>query len=154
MNETTAEAFTRIDASPDKVWHVLTDASAWPKFFMGVHLETDWKVGSPVRMTGEFEGKKFEDKGEILAIEPAKLISFSHFSGMSGQPDVPENYHVVTFKLSPSGGGTEVALTQSNLKGGITDADRKHRTEYEKNWQMVLQGLADATGKFAHRKSA
>jgi uncharacterized protein YndB with AHSA1/START domain len=120
---------------------------------MGVHLEVDWKVGSPMRMTGEFKGKKFEDKGEILAIETAKRLSFSHFSSMSGQPDAPENYHVVTFKLSPSGAGTEVVLTQSNLKGGVTDADKKHRAEYEKNWQAVLKGLADATGKSSHGDS-
>ncbi len=154
MHETTAEASTRIDATPNQVWQVLTNASEWRTFFMGVHLETDWKVGSPVRMTGEFKGKSFEDKGEILAIEPAKCLSFSHFSGVSGQPDAPENYHVVTFELAPSDAGTEVVLTQSNLKGGVTDADEKHRAEYEKNWQTVLKGLGDAAEKFAHGTNA
>lgn len=44
MNEKTAEASAHIEASPNQVWQVLTNAGAWKKFFMGVHLETEWKV--------------------------------------------------------------------------------------------------------------
>ena len=34
-------------------------------------------------------------------------------------------------------------LTQSNLIGGITQADRDNRADYEKNWSTVLKGLKD-----------
>jgi len=40
-----------------------------------------------------------------------------------------------------TGGGTKVTLEQSNLNGKVTDADRKSRGEYEKNWSNTLKGL-------------
>jgi hypothetical protein len=108
-------------------------------------------------MTGEYDGKSFEDKGEILAIEPAKRLCFSHFggtSGTSGKPDGPENYHVVTITLNSKGAGTEAVFAQSNPEGGVIDADRQHRADYEKNWQTVLKSLGEATEKFVHGEAA
>jgi hypothetical protein len=61
---------------------------------------------------------------------------------MSGGRDAPENYHVVTFELTPQGDETAVTLTQSNLTGGVKPSDREHRADYEKNWRAVLDGLA------------
>jgi uncharacterized protein YndB with AHSA1/START domain len=97
-------------------------------------------------MRGEFKGQAYEDKGEILASEPEKRLEFSHWSPMSGEPDVPENYHVVTFDLVPerSGIATTVSLTQSNLTGGVKPSDRENRADYEKNWSTVLDGLEKA----------
>ena len=105
-------------------------------------MESDWEVGHPILMKGEFKGKKYADKGCIIAVDPRRRLSFSHWSAMSGKADVPENYHVVSFQLSPHGRQTEVTLTQSNLIGGATAADIQHRAEYEKNWASVLDGLA------------
>ena len=36
-----------------------------------------------------------------------------------------------------------MTLRQSNLTGGVTDADREHRSEYEENWATTLRGLKD-----------
>jgi hypothetical protein len=62
---------------------------------------------------------------------------------MSGQADAPENYHIVTFDLSPKGAGTTVVLTQANLAGGTSASDVAHRADYERNWSTVLGGLAE-----------
>ena len=61
---------------------------------------------------------------------------------MSGTPDTPANYHVVTFDLAPQGVATLVTLSQANLTGGVTASDKTHRADYEKNWSTVLDGLA------------
>lgn len=58
----------------------------------------------------------------------------THWSPLSGLPDSPENYHLVTYELWPSGGGTRVTLTQENLTGVSAAQSRK-------NWQPVLDGL-------------
>jgi len=61
---------------------------------------------------------------------------------LSGADDAPENYHVVRVALDDAtDGGTKVTLEQSNLTGGVTEADRKSRGEYEKNWSATLKGL-------------
>ena len=142
MNELTAQVNKTIHASAIQVWSAITTPATLKKFFFGADVETDWSIGSPIRMKGDFKGKKYEDKGEILAVEPQQRLSFSHWSALSGQADTPENYHVVTFDLTPEGEETKVTLSQSNLTGGATPSDVAHRAEYEKNWTMVLDGLA------------
>lgn len=137
----TAEVSTTIDAPADKVWAALTDPSAIEQYFMGAKVKTDWKVGSPITWTGEWNGKQFQDKGEIMAFDANKQLSFSHWSPLTGAPDTPNNYHAVTITLQKAGAGTRIDLAQANLNGKVTDADRKSRADFEKNWSGVLEGL-------------
>ena len=142
MNEATAQVEKRIHAPAPKVWAALTKPASLKKFFFGADVETDWAIGGPIRMKGEFRGKKYEDKGSVIEVEPLRTLSFSHWSPTSGTKDAPENYHVVSFELEPYGNETQVTITQSNLIGGATASDIEHRAEYEKNWTGVLEGLA------------
>jgi uncharacterized protein YndB with AHSA1/START domain len=143
MSATTAEVSKTIDnATPASVWAALTDPAKLKQFFFGADVKSTWRLGSPITMKGEFNGKPYEDKGEIMDSEPGKLLSFSHWSALSGAADAPENYHLVTIELSPDQTGTKVTIRQSNLIGGAKPADTQQRSEYEKNWSMVLDGLA------------
>ena len=142
MNEATAQVSKTIAAPPAEIWRALTSPEKLKKYFFGADVESSWRVGDPIHMRGEFKGKSYEDKGEILAAESGKRLAFSHWSALSGAADRPENYHVVTFDLAPNRDGTTVSLTQSNLTGGVKPADRENRAEYEKNWRSVLDGLA------------
>ena len=80
-------------------------------------------------------GKKYEDKGEILEIVPEKELKYSHFSPLSGQPDKPENYHTVTITLKEAKNKTGVSLTQDKNK------TEKTKDETEKNWNTMLESL-------------
>lgn len=142
MREITAQVEKTIQAAAPGIWTALTTPASLKQFFFGADVETDWKVGSPIRMRGEYKGKKYEDKGEVLVFEAQRELSFSHWSALSGQADVPENYHVVRFTLAPAGTATKVVLSQANLVGGAKASDIEHRAEYEKNWAAVLDGLA------------
>ena len=144
MSEPTAQVSRVVAAPADEVWTALTTPETVKRFFMGADVTSDFRVGSPIRFKGEFKGKSYEDKGEILEAEPRRRLSFSHYSAMSGAPDAPENYHVVTFELQPDRDSTKVTLTQSNLKGGVKPSDVEHRQDYEKNWAGVLDGLNQA----------
>ena len=141
-SEITAEASRLVAAAPEEVWRALTTPASLKAFFFGADVESNWRAGDPIRMRGEFNGAKYEDKGEILTAEVGKRLAFSHWSALSGTADSPENYHVVTFELTPDPAGTSVRLTQSNLTGGVKPSDRENRAEYEKNWRGVLDGLA------------
>ena len=144
MTEPTAQVSRTLHAPVDQVWRVLTDPRAVGSLFMGSTVESDFHVGKPITFKGEFKGKAYEDKGEILSAEECRRLSFSHYSGMSGAPDTPENYHVVTFDLRPEAEGTRVTLTQSNLTGGVRQSDIEHKADYEKTWSAVLDGLDKA----------
>jgi uncharacterized protein YndB with AHSA1/START domain len=144
MNQATAKVSRMIEAPVEEVWEAITTPEMVQAFFMGAEVDSDFQVGSPIRFRGKFKGQAYEDKGQILEAEPEKKLSFSHYSPMSGAPDAPENYHVVTYELTPEGQQTRVTLTQSNLKGGVRRSDTEHRAEYEKNWAGVLAGLSKA----------
>ncbi|NUP60247.1 MAG: ATPase [Pseudarthrobacter sp.] len=109
-----ATSTTTIEAPPARVWEVITDPAAVRKFMFGAEVRTDWKVGSPITWQGEWEGKPFQDKGEIKGVEPGRKLVYTHFSPMSGQEDKPENYHTLEWTLEDHDGGTRLTLAQDN----------------------------------------
>jgi uncharacterized protein YndB with AHSA1/START domain len=130
-----ANATTSIEATKSKVWEALVTPDAIKQYMFGADVESDWSKGSEITWTGEMKGKKYEDKGVILEIEPKKTLQYTHFSPLSGKPDKPENYHTVAINLSGNGNKTEVSLSQDN------NPDEKARAESEKNWGAMLGGL-------------
>ena len=142
MPETTARATVEIHAPRAQVWKALTDPDQIRTYFMGnADVQTTWKVGDPILFRGVWNGKEFEDKGEIVTFEPERELAYSHFSPMMGKPDTPENYHLVDITLDGAADATTVTLEQSNLTGGVTDEDRASREQFEQNWQEMLDGL-------------
>ncbi len=138
MSDHLAKATTTIEASPDAVWAVLTDSSRVPEYMLGSTIQTDWKAGSAIIWSGEWEGKNFQDHGTILDAEPGRLLRVTHFSPLSGQEDRPENYHTVTFELQPDGDGTNLVVTQDN---NPTIESMEHS---ERNWRTVAEALKEA----------
>jgi uncharacterized protein YndB with AHSA1/START domain len=61
-----AKAKTTIHAPISKVWQALVNPEIIKQYLFNTDVISDWKVGSPVTYKGEWEGKAFEDKGEIL----------------------------------------------------------------------------------------
>ena len=135
----TAQVSRLIPAKAQDVWETLTSRAGMKAYMMGADVQTDWKVGSPITMKGEFNGKAYEDRGEVRSFEPEKRFSYTHVSSA-----VPDAEHLVTFELEPKGEATEVVITQANADGRVTDADREHRAQYEKTWAMMLEGVEKA----------
>lgn len=131
----TAKQSITIVAPRSKVWEALTKPELVKKYFFGTTVESTWKKGDPIRFTGEWDGKKYEDKGKILDIEKDKLLKYSYFSSWSGKPDVPENYHNVTYTLNDIPGGTEFVVEQEGLE---TEDAAEHT---EKNWASIMEDL-------------
>jgi uncharacterized protein YndB with AHSA1/START domain len=131
----TAAASTTINAPASRVWEALTKPELIKKYMFGTDVISDWKVGSPIVYKGDWQGKPFEDKGQILAFEPEKLLVSTHWSPLSGVPDLPENYHTVTYRLSESDGKTEVTIHQDK------NASEEEKADSEANWKAILDGL-------------
>jgi len=130
-----ATASTIINAPASKVWDAITRPELIKKYLFDTDVISDWKVGSPILYRGEWQGKAFEDKGEILEIEPKKRLVSTHWSPLSGVPDLPENYHKVTYELSENDGATEVTILQDH------NASEEEKTHSEANWKAVLDGM-------------
>lgn len=133
----TGHASIEINAEPAHVWDALTNPKKIKEYFFGTHAETDWTVGSDIIFTGEYEGKKYKDKGTILTNDPHHLLQYTYWSSMGGVEDKAENYVIVTYKLTGKGASTLVEVTQENIP------DQKSRKHSEENWTKVLEGLKD-----------
>jgi uncharacterized protein YndB with AHSA1/START domain len=144
MSRTVAQVSKTIDATTDDVWRALTIPETLKTYFMGSEVESDWKVGHPIRFRGSYQGKAYEDHGEIRSFDEGRRLAFSHFSPSSGEKDVRENYNLITIDLEPAGAKTKVTLTQAKLEGQPKPSDLKQKDEYAKNWSVVLDGLSGA----------
>jgi uncharacterized protein YndB with AHSA1/START domain len=137
MADHVATAEIEISASPEQVWTALTDREQIKKFMFGSEVETDWRPGSPIVWKGVFEGKEYADKGEILEVEPGRRLRVTHFSPLSGQPDVPENYHTLAYELEKRGSVTHVSLSQDN---NATEEQAEHSAGM---WAKMLTDLKE-----------
>jgi uncharacterized protein YndB with AHSA1/START domain len=131
-----------IDAPRAKVWDALTKPDKVKQYMHGTDVSTDWKEGSPISWKGEWKGKSYEDKGQILEVEPQKRLSYTHWSPMGGTEDKPENYHTVTYELKGHDGRTTLTLKQDN--NATQDEANKMA---EDNWGPVLNGLKETAEK-------
>jgi uncharacterized protein YndB with AHSA1/START domain len=126
-----------IAVAPMLVWRALTDRETIKKYFFGTEAISDWQTGSTLTFRGEWEGKSYEDKGNIQVAVPGKLLVYDYWSAFSGLEDTPENYSLVSYTLDRSGDGTLVSLTQRGFSG---DEAMAHA---DGGWTMVLQNLKE-----------
>ena len=90
-----------IDAGPSIVWKALTAPEIIKEYLFGTETITDWKVGSEVIFQGEFDGKKYLDRGVVKENVENELLTYSYWSSFSGSEDKPENYSLITYTLTP-----------------------------------------------------
>jgi uncharacterized protein YndB with AHSA1/START domain len=133
-----ALASATIAASPEAVWDALTNPDQIKKFFLGTNVETTWEVGSRITFSGEWQGKQYKDHGEILDFEPPRRLRISHYSPLSGKPDIPENYHTVEYRVEDDrDGASRVTIIQAN------NSSEGEAVESEKTWRLVLGNLKE-----------
>lgn len=137
MAEHVARAETEISASPDQVWDALTDPEAIAAFMFGSRVETDWQVGSPISWTGEYDGKSFTDKGEILQADAPERLRMTHYSAMSGLPDEPESYHTLDYRLAPTDAGSRLTLDQDG------NDSEEQADQFAATWQTMLDQVKE-----------
>jgi uncharacterized protein YndB with AHSA1/START domain len=125
-----------IHASTSAVWNALTDPTLVKQYLFGATIRAEWRVGGAITWTGEWQGARYEDKGQILELEPGSLLVTTYWSSMSGTPDVPANYKTVRYELHAVPEGTRLTITQDNNR---TEMEADHA---ETNWQRVMEGLA------------
>jgi uncharacterized protein YndB with AHSA1/START domain len=124
-----------INALPAQVWDRLTDPDCIRKFLFNAEINTDWKQGSPIEFRGNWKGRDYMGKGEILSVEKDTLLEYSYYSNLSGQPDTPDNYCHVIYTLVQRDNQTVLSVTQTNV---ISQDEHAQVSEY---WQMVLDKI-------------
>lgn len=101
----------------------------------GAQVETDWQEGSSITWKGEYEGKPYEDKGQILEVMPGQRLGVTHYSPLSGQDDVPESYRTVSCMIGAGDGRAHLVVSRDG-SGSEDEAQRSREM-----WQEMLDGL-------------
>lgn len=126
-----------IHTDANRVWKVLTDTDLVSEWMMGARVKSTWQPGSPITWSGEYNGKGYEDKGEVIEVKPGSRLVHTHFSAMSGVEDTPENYHRVAWHVDQDGSSTKLTLTQN----GASSA--KEAEQFKESWRTMLDRLRE-----------
>lgn len=135
-----ATKIVHVEASPEDVWHALTDARCIESWMSpeALAVETSWEVGSPIVFRGVLHGKiRFENIGTIQVFEPGRVLRYTHWSSLSRRvlADVPENHVSLTFALFLDHDGTRLELTLGNMRDDVV------RGHMDFHWDMTLPVL-------------
>ena len=141
-------ASTLVNAPASKVWDALTNPDMIRQYLLGTQVTSDWQVGSPIVYRGEWQGRAYEDKGQVLQAEPGKRLVTTFWSSMAGLEDIPENYKTIIYELTPQGGG-EPALVPvgAAVANAIFDASGARLYEMPMTSRRVKEALAAAGRK-------
>ena len=115
-----------MNTTPEKLWVTLTTSEFTRKYWGGLDIESDWKVGSPVKMAVPWDGKLIEMAGTVLKSEQPKILSYTGIGGADSS---------ITFEIiqvSP----LEIRLNITHE--GFSD---KARTSLSEGWYAILSSL-------------
>ena len=139
-NTLTVEETITINATPAKVWKVLTSPEYTKQYMVGCAAESDWKAGSPLLWKLEHEGKEIVCvKGDIVQSDPAKYLEYTVIApGMEGVPDIPANYLTVKYTLTPENGQTVLSVWQGDFAKVAMGDVRYQHTVSDGGWMDTL----------------
>jgi uncharacterized protein YndB with AHSA1/START domain len=113
----------RLHTSKEKVWDTLTRPELVKRWQFGSDLITNWEVGSPIRFRSEWDGKVFEQWGQVLEFRPAELLKYSLFAPSPELEDKPENYFIMTYVLTTENGKTKLEIIQDDNRPNAKQED-------------------------------
>jgi uncharacterized protein YndB with AHSA1/START domain len=135
MRDIDTTATVTIDAPAERVWEAITTPALIKEWFFGVDTEAEWRPGGTLVHRGTYQGKPYEDKGEIVEIDPPTTLVHTHWSPATGLPDQPEHYQRVTWSLDEHDAITELTVSERNLPSEDAKAIS------DQSWSMVLGNL-------------
>jgi len=132
-----------INSDAPTIWAALTDLKTMKQWMgepgMEIEIYTDWEINGPVVIRG-FHHTEFENRGVVLCFEPNKLLKYTHLSSLSGFEDIPENYSIIEFRLTPLQDRTELSVVVSNFP---TETIFRHLEFYWNATTTVIKDLIE-----------
>jgi uncharacterized protein YndB with AHSA1/START domain len=125
-----------IKATPERVWHAITDPAMRRRFSFGVTVESEWTPGSTYRaITGEetvAPGMTISE-GENLEVDPPHRL-VQTFRALWGDDVRGEGTSRVTWELEPVGDSCRLRVIHDELREGANE-------QLFGGWPMILSGM-------------
>jgi uncharacterized protein YndB with AHSA1/START domain len=123
---------TYIRTTPQKLWEALTKPEFTRQYFFGVTMDSDWKAGSPWKMT-QTDGS-ISDAGEVIESDPPKHLVLkwrNEFPNLR-----PEGFTRCAFDISAEGDLTKLQVVHE------ADMDNsKTIAAVSDGWPKILSSL-------------
>ncbi len=136
MTATAAPTFVHavyIRATPEAIWRAITESDFTARYYYGSAIETDWRPGSPYRMTIDGE---LQIEGRIVEVDPPRrLVETFHAVWDEGvAADAPTT---VTWEIDDAMPGVcKVTVIHDGLVGGSSTLE-----QVSGGWPYILSGL-------------
>jgi uncharacterized protein YndB with AHSA1/START domain len=119
-----------IKATPEKLWHAITDTQMRRKWNFGALVTSDWKKGSRIEGRG---GEFLLFEGEVLEIDPPRKLVQS-FHAMWGDDVKAEGPSRITWEITQVRDSCRLLVTHSGLRPGANE-------QLYGGWPMALSGI-------------
>ena len=106
---------------------------------MDLGVETDWKIGSPMVVSG-IHHERFQNTGVVMEFKEMERLSYTHLSSLSRLPEEARNFTTLAFSLAPQGDATSLTLT---VTGFPTVGIFKHLQLYWTGTLSILKRFAE-----------
>lgn len=124
---------TFIRTTPKKLWTALTSPNFMKQYWFDMHLESDWKAGSPWRMV--FPDGKTADAGEVLEAVPPKRLVLKWRN--EWKPELKaEGFSRCTIELEPKGPAVKLTITHT-----MDRPDSKFIGAVSGGWPQIMSNL-------------
>ena len=131
---------TIIKTTPEKLWAALTDPQFSRHYWLGVSVESDWKVGSTMAL--RWADGSISDEGIVLKSEPPRLLSYTfkhlRFEEMQGEKPSRVTFEIEPLANNPALKGDAVRLTVTH---DDFETESKLFPKISQGWPTVLSGL-------------
>jgi len=124
---------TYIRTTPEKLWAALTTSEFMKKYWFGMNIETDWKVGSPWKLI--FPDGRIADAGEIVEFDRPRRIVLKWRNQF--RPELSaEGSARCSIELLPQDGAVKLTISHT-----IERADSKLIEAVSGGWPRILSNL-------------
>ncbi|TCO61000.1 ArsR/SmtB family transcription factor [Actinocrispum wychmicini] len=145
---------TYIRTTPEQLWRALTEPAFTRRYWGGVALESDWRVGSPVRVQNSPDEEFADVDQKVLVADPYRTLSYTwhnyqpEHAPMFGWSAAElaerqrERRSTVTFELEPAGDTVKLTVTHDGFQEGSAMMEAvSGKLDFSGGWPQILAGL-------------
>jgi len=119
-----------IKATPEQLWHAITDTQMRRKWNFGAVVTSDWNKGSAIKGQG---GDSLIFEGEVLEIDPPRRLVHT-LVALWGEDVKAEGASRVTWEITPVRDSCRLLVTHDQLREGANN-------QLYGGWPMALSGI-------------
>jgi uncharacterized protein YndB with AHSA1/START domain len=124
---------TYIRTTPEELWAALTTPEFMKKYWFGMNIETDWRVGTPWRLI--FPDGRIADAGDVVEIEKPKRLVLRWRNEF--RPELrEEGYARCVMEIERAGEVTKLTITHEIDRPGS-----KLISAVSTGWPKILSSL-------------